>query len=74
MHDMLTMGSSEGTSASGSLEYSKVVDRWMGGATSFTRFSEWSACSACVEGCILMLVALVLVLALCPCPWLVLLL
>lgn len=52
---MLTIGSSDGTSASGSLGYSKVVDRWMGGATSFTRFSELSACSACVEGCILLL-------------------
>ena len=67
MPGLPTIGSSEGTSASGSLGYSKVVDRWMGGATSFTRFSGLSACRACVEGCIV----LCFVLVLCPCTWMI---
>jgi hypothetical protein len=34
---------------SGSLGYLKVVERWIGGATSVTRFRTSSACNALVE-------------------------
>lgn len=39
-----TLRSATGTSAAGSLEYRKVVDKCMGGATSDTTFSASSAC------------------------------